>query len=140
MFKGIELKSLAWWYWLATVFSIMFGLLYASEGYLIAIGLTAWQGIHFALKQSNWFAFPVQVRFWYMTFLVVAYVTHSQVVFLALVIGTWAQLLIGYCGMARFVSLHPWNRNQPLTVDLLKATLFSPPQPGSIQHRINKTD
>jgi hypothetical protein len=30
-------------------------------------------------------------------------------------IGTWAQIIFGYCGVARMVSLLPWNRSEPLT-------------------------
>lgn len=41
--------------------------------------------------------------------------------------------VFGYCGMARFVSLLPWNRRQPLSMDLVRRTFLSRPIRGSIQ-------
>ena len=38
-----------------------------------------------------------------------------------------ALLVFGYCLMARTVSLLPWNRAEPLTLDLLRRTFFSAP-------------
>jgi hypothetical protein len=47
-------------------------------------------------------------------------------------IGTWAQVLFGYCTMARCVSLLPWNRNEPFTPGLFGRTFFSAPVRGNI--------
>jgi hypothetical protein len=47
-------------------------------------------------------------------------------------VGTWAQLIFGYCTMARCVSLLPWNRKEPLSASLVTRTFFSRPMPGNI--------
>jgi len=47
-------------------------------------------------------------------------------------IGTWAQLIFGYCAMARTVSLLPWNRKQPFSLGLLSETFLSRPVRGNI--------
>lgn len=40
-------------------------------------------------------------------------------------VGTSARVLIGYCFLARPLSLAPWKRWQPLTWTLLRRTYFS---------------
>jgi len=137
MFQGIDIKSLVWWYWLATVIAIMVGLIYSSVGFLFAMALTIWQGVHLAIKQGHVFAFSVQVRFWYLLFLTFAYLANFQFMFVSMTIATWAQIILGYCIMARFVALHPWNLNQPLSLGLVKEIVFSAPKSGSIQQRLS---
>ncbi|MCA1804518.1 MAG: hypothetical protein LC646_04035 [Xanthomonadaceae bacterium] len=48
------------------------------------------------------------------------------------IIGTTAMMLFDYCPLARFLSLMPWNRREPFSLDLLKRTVFSPPVRGNI--------
>lgn len=42
------------------------------------------------------------------------------------------QLLFGYCTMARLVSLFPWNRSEPFSLNLVRRTFFSAPVRGNI--------
>jgi hypothetical protein len=42
-------------------------------------------------------------------------------------VGTSALLLCGYCLMARVLSLLPCNRLEPLSLDLIRRTVFRPP-------------
>jgi hypothetical protein len=48
------------------------------------------------------------------------------------VFGTWALVLFGYCATSRTLSLMPWNRTQPFSLELLKRTFLSAPVRGSI--------
>ena len=41
-------------------------------------------------------------------------------------------VLVGYCPLARMLSLLPWNRRQPLSVALVRRTFLSAPVSGSI--------
>jgi hypothetical protein len=52
-------------------------------------------------------------------------------------VGTWAMVLVGYCPLARALSLLPWNRRQPLSADLVRRTFLSPPVRGSIVEAMN---
>ncbi|HYP67235.1 MAG TPA: hypothetical protein VEP67_03170 [Thiobacillaceae bacterium] len=46
--------------------------------------------------------------------------------------GTSAMVLFGYCPLARFLSLMPWNRTQPFTFSLLALTCLSQPVRSNI--------
>jgi hypothetical protein len=130
----IEYKDTGWWYWLATAALLTYGLAGNPAGFALAIGLTLFQLIHFVIRnQGVVTAFPIQVRFWYLMLLVVAFPEPLQWLYWIPTIGTWAQVIFGYCAMARTVSLLPWNRSEPLTLVFLTKTFFSRPVRGNIQ-------
>jgi hypothetical protein len=129
----IEYDKVSWWYWLVTACLLSLGVGGYPEGFVLAIALTVIQLIHYLLWERNLAAFPIQVRAWYLGLLLVALPEPLQPVYWLPTIGTWALVLFGYCGMARFVSLLPWNRRQPLSRGLVKRTFLSPPVRGSIE-------
>jgi hypothetical protein len=128
----IEPRTLGWWYWLVTVCLLTAGLAGWGDGFVWAIALTAFQMIHFAIRERSITAFPVQVRFGYLLLLLVALPAPLQLLYWAPVIGTWAQILFGYCTMARLVSLLPWNRKEPFSFALVQRTFLSAPVRGNI--------
>lgn len=128
----IEYRKLSWWYWLATVGFLTGGVCGYPLGFLLAIGLTVIQLAHYALTEPSLAAFSIQVRAWYLGLLLVALPGPLQPLYWLPTIGTWALVLFGYCGMARFVSLLPWNRHRPLSLRLVRTTFLSPPVRGSI--------
>ena len=128
----IDYKRLSWWYWLVTACLLTAGVAGYPFGFTLAIVLTVFQLIHFTIREHNVTAFPVQVRFWYLMLLVVAFPEPLRIIYWVPTIGTWAQLIFGYCAMARCVSLLPWNRHESLSVDLLTRTYFSRPVRGNI--------
>jgi hypothetical protein len=127
-----DYQDLSWWYWLVTACLLTAGVVGYPAGFLLAIGLTLFQLVHFAIREKSLNAFPVQVRFWYLVLLLVALPGPLQLLFWIPTIGTWAQIIFGYCTMARCVSLFPWNRSEPFTLDLLQRTFFSHPVRGNI--------
>ncbi|MEN8133815.1 MAG: hypothetical protein ABFS45_27390 [Pseudomonadota bacterium] len=129
----IEYKDVGWWYWLVTAGLLTFGVSGNQIGFALAIGLTIIQLIHFVFRERNITAFPIQVRFWYLMLLLVAWLEPLQWIYWVPVIGTWAQVVFGYCTMARCVSLLPWNRSEQLSLDLLTKTFLSRPVRGSIK-------
>ncbi len=131
MFK-IEYKDLAWWYWLVTAPLLTYGLMGNPEGFLLAIGLNVIQLVQYIIRNKGLTAFPVQVRYWYLALLIIAWAEPLQWLYWIPTIGTWAQVLFGYCAMARTVSLLPWNRTEPFTLAFLKKTFFSPPVRGNV--------
>lgn len=130
----IDYKEISWWYWLITACLLTAGVIGFQAGFYLAIGLTVLQLIHFALRERSLTAFPVQVRFFYLLLLLVALPSPLQWLYWIPTIGTWAQLIFGYCAMARCVSLLPWNRSQSLSADLLLKTFASRPVRGNVLH------
>ncbi|QLQ24693.1 MAG: hypothetical protein HZT41_07355 [Dechloromonas sp.] len=128
----IDYKRLSWWYWLVTACLLTAGVAGYPDGFTCAIGVTVFQLIHFTIREHDVTAFPVQVRFWYLMLLLVAFPEPLRIIYWVPTIGTWAQLIFGYCAMARCVSLLPWNRQEPFSVDLLARTFLSRPVPGNI--------
>lgn len=128
----IDYKNLSWWYWLVTACLLTAGIAGYQAGFLLAIGVTIFQLIHFIIREHGIRAFPVQVRFWYLVLLVVALPQPLQIIYWIPTVGTWAQLIFGYCAMARTVSLLPWNRDQPFSLALLLKTFTSRPVRGNM--------
>ncbi len=128
----VEYRALSWWYWLLTVGLLTAGVSGWPTGFLLAIGLTVFQLGHFAIRDRSITAFPIQVRFGYLLLLLVALPEQLQPIYWIPTIGTWAQVVFGYCTMARTVSLLPWNRDEAFSFDLLKRTFLSLPVKGNI--------
>lgn len=128
----LEVRSLSWWYWLITVCLLTAGLTGWSNGFLLAIALTTVQLAHFFLRTRNVSDFPVQVRIGYLLLLLLAYPAPMQWIYWIPTIGTWAQVIFGYCTMARLVSLMPWNRREAFTWSLVNRTFLSRPVRGNI--------
>ena len=128
----IDYKELSWWYWLVTACLLTAGVAGYTIGFLLAIGLTVFQLVHFLIRERSITAFPIQVRFWYLVLLLVALPEPLQFVYWVPVVGTWAQLIFGYCTMARCLSLARRNRHERYSADLVKRTFFSRPVRGNI--------
>ena len=102
------------------------------EAFYLATGLSIVQVIHFRLRASSFAAFPVQVRLAYTAMLLIALWGPMNWLFWVPAIGTPAQVLFGYCTLARCLSLLPWNRVEQLTWRLVWRTFVSRPVKGSI--------
>ena len=129
----LEYKDIGWWYWLVTAILLTFGISSGESGFLLAIGLTCFQLSPYIFRERSIRAFPVQVRFWYLTLLLVSFPKSMQWLYWLPCIGTWAQVIFGYCAMARLVSLWPWNRKEKFTVNLLIKTFLSRPVRGRVR-------
>ncbi|MFN2353099.1 MAG: hypothetical protein ABR512_01060 [Desulfopila sp.] len=132
----IEYKNIGWWYWLATAILLTYGVTGNDLGFILAMCLTSVQLLHYINREKSIKAFPVQVRFWYLMLLLISFPESMQWLYWIPCIGTWAQILFGYCAMARMVSLLPWNREDDFTLKLLTKTMLSRPVKGSVQQGI----
>ncbi len=128
----LETREIGWWYWLVTAGLLSYGLTVDSVGLWLAVALTVINLLHFAVRADRLTAFPVQVRFFYLLLLLVALPEPLRWLFWIPTVGTWAQVLVGYCTMARLVSLFPWNRREPFTARLVWRTFLSAPVKGRI--------
>ena len=128
----IEYRDIAWWYWLVTAILLTVGMFADTTGFYLAIGLTVIHTIHYLFRERAVIAFPVQVRIAYLALLLISLPEQLQFIFWVPLIGTWAQVIFGYCAMARFMSLFSWNRREPFTMRFLLKTIFARPVRGSV--------
>lgn len=125
-------REVAWWYWLASV-TLLIAFLAGQGGALgLALGLTVVQVAHFRLREESFAAFPVQVRIAYAAILALGLWEPTRWVIWIPTIGTAAQVLFGYCPLARMLSLLPWNRKERLSLALVRRTFVSRPVRGSV--------
>ena len=134
-----RLNDVKWWYWLATAVLLAAYLAAGLRATIFAaIALTAVQLVHFAARERELAAFPVQVRAAYVGLLMLGLYPPLVFIHWIQLVGTWAMVLVGYCPLARMLSLLPWNRRQPLSAALVRRTFLSPPVRGSIVDAINQ--
>ena len=128
----IDYKQLSWWYWFVTACLLTAGVAGYKIGFVLAIGLSLVQLIHFTIREKSMTAFTVQVRFWFLIVVLVALPEPMQIIYWLPVAGTWARSIFGYCLLARTLSLLPWNRQVPFSSGLLIRAFFSRPVRGAI--------
>lgn len=120
-----RIHDLGWWYWFLTVILLGAGLSEWPTGIFLAMVLCAVQIIHVTRLTQDITAFPVQVRIAYLAMLIAGLWTPLQWIHWMQLVGTTARVLIGYCLLARALSLAPWNRRLPLSLALINRTFFS---------------
>lgn len=135
----IMFKELSWWYWALTAVLLVAGLAGWIDGFYLATALSAVQVIHFRLREGSVKAFPVQVRVAYTALLLLALWRPMNWLFWVPAIGTVAQVLFGYCTLARCLSLLAWNRREPLSWRLVWRTFTMPPVKGNILQGLPET-
>ncbi len=127
-----RMQNISWLYWAVTDALLIAAVLGWEPGFAAAIGLNAVQAIHFMLRERGLTAFPVQVRVSYLGLLLAGQWEPLHFIYFIQIAGTTAMVLFDYCPLARFLSLMPWNRREPFSLDLLRRTVFSPPVRGNI--------
>lgn len=125
-------QSVSWLYWAVTDALLIVAVLGWTPAFTLVIGLNAIQVLHFLYREHSLTAFPVQVRIAYLGLLLAGQWEPLYFIYFIQVAGTTAMVLFDYCPLARFLSLMPWNRQEPFSLDLLKRTVFSPPVRGNI--------
>jgi hypothetical protein len=117
-----------WWVWLVTACLLQIGLMGMPEAFLAALLLSITQSVLFFARERTFKAFPVQLRFAYTLLLIICLFPPMRWIYCVPAVGTFALVIFGYCVMARMLSLLPWNRVEPITVDLLRRTFLSRPR------------
>lgn len=127
-----EIHKASWWYWLATALLLGIALIGGSPlGVPLAVALGAIQVVHFGARHGA-ASFPAQVRFTYLAILVAGGVPGLGVLHWIQLLGTTAMVTVGYCPLARALSLLPWNRRGPLDLAAVRRAFLTPPVRGSI--------
>ena len=121
-----------WWAWTLTAVLLTIGLLGHPEAFVAAMGLTAAQTVVMLVRERSLSAFAVQLRIAYLLLLAVCYIPEMRWLYWLPAVGTFALVIFGYCLLARALSLLPWNRREPWSVDLLVRTFLSRPDPSRL--------
>ena len=127
-----RLQDVKWWYWLVTAILLAAYVAGWRSAIFAVIALGAVQLVHFAVREGDLTAFPVQVRAAYLALLAAGLLPLLGFIHWVQLAGTWAMVLVGYCPLARALSLLPCNRRQPFSLALVRRTFLSPPVRGSI--------
>lgn len=128
-----KLTNKVWIYWLITDALLILDVFGWPYGLTAAAILTAVQTGHFWIDTGRLSSFPVQVRIAYLLLLIIAFWPPMNWLIYPIILGTTAMVLFDYCFLARFMSLMPWNLNQPYSLNKVYKTFFSKPVAGSIQ-------
>ncbi|MGO9392505.1 hypothetical protein [Rhodoblastus sp.] len=128
----IDYREFSWWYWVVTDILLFLGLAGHGVAFALAIALSLAQIVHFRWLTGAFAAFPTQVRIAYAGLLLLAFLPVLRWLYWIPAIGTLAQVLFGYCTLARCLSLMPWNRRERLTWLLVWRTFASRPVKGSV--------
>jgi hypothetical protein len=127
MMQYLRLSDYTWWIWLSLACCLLAGLLVHPMYFLLAIGLSTIQALFFLAREKSVASFPSQLRIAYWLLLVVLYIPPLRPLYWIPAIGTFILCFFGYCLLARCLSLLPWNRTSPLTLEEVKRTFLVPP-------------
>ena len=129
----LEYRTMAWWYWLATVTTLAAGIAAGwVPGVYTAMLLTVLHGHYFIVRGNRLTSFPLQVRIAYLLLLVAGLWAPLAFIHWLQLAGTTVRVLFAYCFLARTLSLMPWNRQGPLDWRRVWRTYATPPTRGVI--------
>ena len=134
----IELKEINWWYWLVISSLLNVSMFGIWDTYHLLMAVSTINLIHYALRERSLVVFPVQVRFAFLVFLMIAYSLEMRWLCWVPAIGTIARVLFGYCLLARMLMLLPNNRKDPLNWAFVSNAFFAAPIRGSVLHGLGK--
>lgn len=124
-------KSLVWNLWFVTWIGLLFGY-YDRIAWNWVVNFSAAHALLFiALFGFRLDPFPVQVRLAYFAWVAAGtYVLCMEILMWITTVGLAANLIVGYCPLARMMTLLPWNRNEGISWSLVKRTFLSAPTEG----------
>jgi hypothetical protein len=116
----------SWWHWAATV-PLLAAHLAGVEGVIQgAIGLCAAMSLWYLVRTGGLRPYPVQIRLAYLAMLLGGLVPGFAWLHAVQLIGTSAMIAVGYCALARALSLAPWNRSERLSWRLVRSAVLAP--------------
>lgn len=128
----IRPRELGWRYWAVIDVLLWAGLLAWPPALLLALAAALGQIVHYRLREGRAAAFPVQVRSVYAAILAAGLWPPLVGLLWFAAVGTLAQVLFGYCFLARLLSLAAWNRAGPPSWAEVARTFLSPPVAGNV--------
>jgi hypothetical protein len=126
------LRDPSWWHWAVTV-PLVGGALWGYFWCLAAaMTLCGAMAAVYRARLGTWRPFPVQVRLAFLALLLAGALPNLQWVHAVQLAGTTAMVAIGYCPLARLLTLARWNRTAPLSAPLVWHALFVAPRAGGL--------
>ncbi len=124
-------RRLTWSLWFITWLGLLAGL-FAPQWYVAVVWFSMLNALlRLYLEHFRVMAFPVQVRLAYVVWVAIGtYVPPMGWLMGITTLGLASNLFWGYCPLARMLSLLPFNRDEPLSWNLVGRTFFSPPVQG----------
>jgi hypothetical protein len=124
-------RSIVWGLWLATWIGLLAGLVDPLLYHAVVVFSVAHALLFLALHGFRVAEFPVQVRLTYVLWVAIGtYVPGMRFLLWIATIGLVGNLFFGYCPLARMMYLLPWNRDEPLSWDLVARVVTTPPVAG----------
>src|SRR3954447_20911803 len=111
-----------WWAWTITAILLFVGLGGQTWGFVGAMALTVVQGMVLLVRDRSVAAFSVQLRVAYLVVLLISYLPVMRWLYWLPAVGTLALVIFGYCLLARFLSMLPWNSREPYSLARLRRT------------------
>ena len=131
----IELSDWTWWAWAITTALLIAGLAGHSMAFISAMLVTVGQTVILLMREGDRTVFAFQLRIAYLLLLIICFPLPMRWLYWLPTIGTTALLVFGYCLLARILSLLPWNSREPYTLDRLRRTFLSAPDPNRVAAR-----
>jgi len=127
-------KRLVWGLWFITWAGLVGGAFYRNFFEYVVLFSVGHALLFLSLFRFSIYPFPVQVRSAYLIWVAVGtYVPTMIVLMYITLVGLAANLFLGYCPLARMMYLMPWNRDQKLSIELVRSVILSPPVSGRFQ-------
>lgn len=121
-------------YWSAICALLFAGLAGRTDAFYAAVAVGVVQVIHYRLREERFAAFPVQVRLAYVVILLIDLLWEPMRWNLWMMAAfTLVAVVFDWCLLSRIMVLMPWNRSEPMSWNLLRATFLSGPVKGSVQ-------
>lgn len=131
-FDPSVIRDPGWWQWVLTV-----PLLVAHfEGDVCAIPMAgvvcAFAAAGYFVRLRHLHSYPVQIRVAYIFLFACGMVPGMEWIHWVQLIGTTVFVLVGYCLLARLLSLLPFNRLEPLSANLVWRIMRTNPSSGGL--------
>ena len=114
----------SWWLWIVAELLLLAGWFVSPAFILAALGLGLGQGFLFRARDGG-FSVRAQTRFTFAAVVGVLLLPGTQWLFWLLVAGLSVRVLFSYCGMARMLTLLPWNRREELSRGFVRRAFLS---------------
>jgi hypothetical protein len=124
-------KALVWALWLITWLGLVAGMFNRAFFEWVVLFSALHAVFVWSLHNGRIMPFPVQVRMAYFVAVAIGTYVPYMVFFMYIaLVGLATNLFLGYCPLARLMYLMPWNRDEPLSLELASRVALSPPRPG----------
>jgi hypothetical protein len=113
--------------WAATAPLLAAALLGSTGALYAVIGFCALTTLYYGIVLRSISAYRLQVRIGFMALVALGLLPELRPILVVPLLGTTAQVLFGYCPMARILNLMPWNRTESLTWQAVRSIILRPP-------------